>query len=329
MLAAKSEKGAIGATLFFNVIHYAVRPWPWILIALASIIVYPDIASMQQAFPKVNAQIIQNDFAYPAMLSLLPSGMLGLVVASIIAAFMSTISTQVNWGASYIVNDFYLRFINPGANDQQLVSVGRISTVLLMAATVVLTLLLSNALQAFNILLQVGAGTGLIFILRWFWWRINAYSEMAAMIISFLVALYLEILHPLLGLPAISIAVKLLLGVGLTTAGWLLVTFITPPTDKKVLRDFYRLVHPGGPGWERVIREAKKENEPIEKACHKGWDVPMGILGMVIGCFAVYSALFAIGNWLYGNFWLAVILGITCVGSSIALIKIFLKIKTE
>ncbi|MEX2594172.1 MAG: sodium:solute symporter family protein [Anditalea sp.] len=329
MLSAKSEKAAIGATLFFNVVHYAMRPWPWILIAFASIIVYPDIASMRQAFPEVNPQFIQNDFAYPAMLSHLPVGILGLVVASIIAAFMSTISTQVNWGASYIVNDFYLRFINPHADDKQLVRVGRISTVLLMIATSIFALLLSNALQAFNILLQVGAGTGLIFILRWFWWRINAYSEIAAMVISIIVAFYLELLHPLTDFPEIGVSAKLLLGVGITTAGWLLVTFITPPTDKDVLRNFYRLVHPGGPGWEKVIREAEQEDDPIEKKSTKGWDVPMGILGMVIGCFAVYSALFAIGNWLYGNFWLASGLSVACVLSSIALIKIFIRIRTE
>jgi SSS family solute:Na+ symporter len=329
MLSAKSERGAIGATLFFNVVHYAVRPWPWILIAFTSIIVYPDLASMQQAFPEINSQIIQHDFAYPAMLSLLPEGILGLVVASIIAAFMSTISTQVNWGASYVVNDFYLRFLNPQASNKQLVGAGRISTVILMVVASILALLLSNALQAFNILLQVGAGTGLIFILRWFWWRINAYSEIAAMVISFIVAFYLELLHPLTGFPAIGVSSKLLLGVGITTAGWLLVTFLTPPTDKEVLRNFYRLVHPGGPGWEKIIREAKQENDPVEKISHQGWDVPMGILGMVTGCFAVYTALFAIGNWLYGNYWLASGLSVACVLSSIALIKIFIKIKTE
>lgn len=329
MLSAKTEKGAVGATLFFTVVHYAVRPWPWILIAFASIIVYPDIASMRQAFPEINSQIIQHDFAYPAMLSFLPEGILGLVIASIIAAFMSTISTQVNWGASYIVNDFYLRFLNPQASNKQLVRAGRIFTILLMVAASILALLLSNALQAFNILLQIGAGTGLIFILRWFWWRINAYSEIAAMVISFIVAFYLELLHPLTGFPEIGVSGKLLLGVGITTVGWLLVTFITPPTDKKVLRDFYRLVHPGGPGWKKVIREAREENDPVEKIPNQGWDIPMGILGMVIGCFFVYTALFAIGNWLYGNIWLASGLSVACIISGVMLFKVFRKIKTE
>ena len=197
MLSAKNEKEAIGATLLFNITHYALRPWPWILVALASLIVFPSVEAMRTAFPNVDPSIIHNDFAYPAMLSFLPSGFLGLVVASLIAAFMSTISTQVNWGSSYVVNDFYKRFLKPDASEKQLVRVGQLSTLGLLVVTCVFALLLQNALQAFNILLQIGAGTGLIFILRWFWWRINAYSEIAAMVISFVVAIYLEVPAPL------------------------------------------------------------------------------------------------------------------------------------
>jgi Na+/proline symporter len=156
MLSARTEKGAIAATLFFNVAHYALRPWPWIIVSLASIIVFPDLESIRKAFPNVDPSLVQNDFAYPAMLSFLPSGFLGLVVASLIAAFMSTISTQVNWGSSYIVNDFYQRFINPTATDKQLVAVGRWSTVVLMVLTFLFALVLKNALQAFAILLQMG-----------------------------------------------------------------------------------------------------------------------------------------------------------------------------
>ena len=196
MLAAKDEKNAIGATLLFNVAHYALRPWPWILIALASLVLFPDLASIQEAFPNIDSNIINDDLAYSAMLTYLPAGLLGLVIASLIAAFMSTISTQLNLGSSYIVNDFYRRFVKPEANEKQLVMVGRIATVFLMVISALLALAMSNALQAFNIILQIGAGTGLLFILRWFWWRINAYSEIAAMIISFVVALYFEFLHP-------------------------------------------------------------------------------------------------------------------------------------
>ena len=177
MLSAKSEKDAMAATLFFNAAHYALRPWPWIVVALCSLIVFPDLESLRSAFPHIDADLIQNDLGYPAMLTFLPHGFLGLVVASLIAAFMSTISTHLNWGASYIVNDFYKRFINSEADEKRLVFVGRVSTVVLMAATCVLALLLSNALQAFQILLQIGAGTGLLFIMRWFWWRINPFSE--------------------------------------------------------------------------------------------------------------------------------------------------------
>ncbi|QHT67106.1 Na+:solute symporter [Rhodocytophaga rosea] len=329
MLSAKNEKGAIAATLFFNVAHYALRPWPWIIVALASLIVFPDIPSIQQAFPNVAPQLIRHDFAYPAMLSFLPSGLIGLVVASLIAAFMSTISTQVNWGSSYIVNDFYQRFINPQASEKQLVAVGRWSTVILMVLTCLFALVLENALQAFNILLQVGAGTGLIFILRWFWWRINAYSEMAAMAISFLVALYLELIHPALGFAPIGNVSKLLLGVGITTVGWIIVTFLTRPTDTATLRSFYKLVKPGGPGWQKVVEEAQKDNEPLETANSKGWDVPVGILCMLIGTLLVYFALFAVGNWIYGNYGLASLLTVGVAITSFILIKLWSKLQMD
>ncbi len=329
MLSAKNEKGAINATLFFNVAHYALRPWPWIIVALASLVVFPTVESMRQAFPDVDPAIIHHDFAYPAMLSYLPSGFLGLVVASLIAAFMSTISTQVNWGSSYVVNDFYKRFINPEATDKQQVMVGRISTVSLMVATAVLALLLSNALQAFNILLQVGAGTGLIFILRWFWWRINAYSELAAMVISFVVALYLEVIHPYTGLPEIGGTAKMLWGVGLTTVGWLIVTFITRPTDKETLRKFYQLVHPGGPGWKKVVDDAERDQVVLEKNRTEAWDVPAGILSMIIGVIAVYCALFATGNFIYGNYGLAIGLTAIAAVATFLLIRIWTKIRTD
>ena len=328
MLSAKNEKGAIASTLFFNVTHYALRSWPWIIVALASIVVFPTVESMRTAFPDINPQIVQNDFAYPAMLSFLPNGFLGLVVASLIAAFMSTISTQVNWGSSYIVNDFYQRFVNPQASEKQLVRVGQISTVGLMVATLVFALLLSNALQAFNILLQVGAGTGLIFILRWFWWRVNAYSEIAAMLISFAVALYLEIIHPSLGLPPLGSGAKLLWGVGITTVGWLATTFLTPPTDTATLRNFYRLVHPGGPGWKRVVDEAEREGELLEDSTD-AWDVPWGILCMFLGVIAVYCTLFATGQWIYGRYLLASILTGVAAVTTFLLFKAWSRITTR
>jgi solute:Na+ symporter, SSS family len=329
MLSARSEKGALKATMFFNAAHYALRPWPWIVVGLASLIIFPDIASMREKFPGVDPGIVQHDFAYPAMLSFLPGGMLGLVVAALIAAFMSTISTHLNWGSSYIVNDFYKRFLNPAASDRKLVLAGRVATVVLMIVTMLLALLLSNALQAFNILLQIGAGTGLIFILRWFWWRINAYSEITAMIVSFLVALYFQLVHPITGLPALSTAMQLVSGVAFTTVVWLIVTFVTPAENKETLRKFYLLVHPGGPGWKKVIVEAEQENIRLEKNKSKGWDVPVGILCMILGSIAVYSALFATGNWIYGRAIPAALLTLVTVISTIMLTRTWKKLSLE
>jgi len=307
MLSAKDEKGAIKSTLFFNIAHYALRPWPWILVALASLIIFPDLVSLQKAFPNIDPNIVQHDLAYPAMMSLLPHGFLGLVVASLIAAFMSTVSTQLNWGASYIVHDFYFRFFDKQASDKKLVLVGRIATVSLMVLAGLFALVLQNALGAFNILLQVGAGTGLIFILRWFWWRINAWSELTAMIVSFLVALFFQIIYPYTGFPELTDGIKLVSGVGFTTIAWVLVTFITRPTDKKTLINFNSKIQAGGPGWEKVNEMAKADGvEIIEKA--KGWDVPTGILCMVLGTIMVYSALFCFGYFLFGNLLLASIL---------------------
>ncbi|OJJ14460.1 Na+:solute symporter [marine bacterium AO1-C] len=326
MLSAKSEKHAMGATLLFNLAHYALRPWPWILIALASLIIYPDIASLQKAFPTIDPKVVKDDLAYPAMLVFLPAGLIGLVVASLIAAFMSTISTHLNWGSSYIVNDFYKRFIKPEANDKELVAVGRLSTVVLMILAAIFALLLENALQAFNILLQIGAGTGLIFILRWFWWRINAYTEIVAMFFSFLLAIYLQIVHPALGFEKIPGHWQLLLGVGLTTIAWLVTTFVTRPTSMETLKQFYALTTPGGPGWAKV-RENMSDFEDNQKAA--AWQVPLEITGMFVGCITVYTALFATGFWLYGNTTPALVLTVVCGLGAFGLFQIWGRLKTK
>lgn len=302
MLSAKNENHAIGATLFFNVAHYALRPWPWIVIALASLIIFPDLDSIQRAFPNVDASIVGHDLAYPAMLTYLPAGLLGLVVASLMAAFMSTISTHLNWGASYVVNDFYLRFVNPAANDKQLVNVGRIATVVLMILAALGSFLIGSAKEGFNVLLQIGAGTGLIFILRWFWWRINAYTEIAGMVISFIYAIAILILKP--DWPQ---WVTLVTGVAVTTAGWLLVTFMTPPTNDETLRSFATIIRPSGKKW--------KELANIETVKGDG-SLPLQILSMMLGTGFVYALLFAIGKLIYNQigealliFGLAVIFG--------------------
>lgn len=328
MLSAKNEKNAIGATLFFNAAHYALRPWPWIIVALCSIVVFPDLASLRAAFPHVDPKVIGHDLAYPAMLTYLPHGLLGLVVASLIAAFMSTISTHLNWGASYIVNDWYKRFINPFADEKRLVLIGRLNTVVLVITAGSLALALSNALQAFQILLQIGAGTGLLFILRWFWWRINPYSEITAMVVSFLIALYLQVIHQHTGLPPISAHIQLVSGVIITTIAWVGVTLVTKPTDEKTLRSFYRLIKPGGPGWKVIVDQARQDGDPIAEG-EKGWDVPLGILCMVVGCFAVYSALFATGYWIYGKQSPAIILTLIGIVSIFILMKLWNKMRTE
>ncbi|KAA3616242.1 MAG: Na+:solute symporter [Calditrichaeota bacterium] len=317
MLSSKNEKHAIGATLFFNVAHYALRPWPWILVALASLVVFPDLAALKVAFPAVDDQVIGHDLAYPAMLSLLPVGFMGLVVASLIAAFMSTISTHLNWGASYIAHDFYRRFINPTADEKKLVLVGRISTVGLMTVTCIFALLLSNALQAFQILLQIGAGTGLLFILRWFWWRINPYSEITAMAASFLFALYFEIGHELMGFSPLTSTFKLLCGVSLTTIAWFTVTLITKPSDKQTLQRFTQLINPGGPGWSKIYSPAETST---------GWDVPRGILCMFLGSIFVYSVLFGTGYFIYNQINNAAILLVIALISAFSLYRVWQKI---
>jgi SSS family transporter len=295
MLSAKSETHAIGATLFFNFVHYALRPWPWIIVALASIIVFPDHASLKAAFPHIPDNVINDDLAYPAMLTFLPAGLLGLVIASLIAAYMSTIATHLNWGSSYVVNDFYKRFVKPQAAEKELVNVGRISTVLLMVLSALLALALTNALQAFNILLQIGAGTGLIFILRWFWWRINAWSEISAMIISFVIACYFEFFNP-----GVASHIKLLAGVGITTIGWIIVTFLTQPTQQSTLVSFYKLIRPHAGGWQPVIQPALATGE-LKPADLTTGKLPLELVCMVTGCFFVYGALFGIWFWVYGE----------------------------
>ena len=303
MLAAKSELHATGATLLFNVAHYALRPWPWILVAFCSIVVFPDLESLRSAFPHMPENVIKHDLAYPAMMTLLPSGLRGLVLASLMAAFMSTLSTHLNWGSSYVVNDFYKRFVRPEASEKQLVLAGRICTLLTMVAAALLGLWLENALQVFKLILQMAAGTGLVFLLRWFWWRINAFSEITALVMALAVGVKLEFFGSV-DMPSWE---KLITSVAITTPAWLLVTFLTRPTDEATLRRFCQSVRPGGPGWAAVLRRAAAEGQLVEEA-HQRWNVPMELLCMTIGCVAVYTALIATGYWIYGNFLPAVVL---------------------
>lgn len=399
MLSAKNEQNAIGATLLFNVAHYALRPWPWILIALASLIYFPlkvrtegeagrypvapeaeelleervddaDMARLQAgiayhqraaedslrqdyrrlaqltkeradalelrslayiyaeknagktdtaawsnpledeglvylqlAAPELPVSKLGQDLGFSLMLRFLPPGLLGLLVAALVAAFMSTLSTHLNWGASYLVNDVYRRFYRPEAEEKELVRLGRLFTVVLMVSAALLALALENALDAFYIILQIGAGTGLIFIMRWFWWRINAYSEITAMVVSFVVAVYFEFFHG----ADVPNHTRLLWGVGITTGAWLAMTWLTRPTDTHTLIRFYRLIRPHSAGWDAVIQRAIKEEElfaPIPTS-----SLAMELVCLFAGCFMVYGFLFATGWWLYG-LWPQALLGL-------------------
>ena len=330
MLAAKNENHAIGATFFFNIMHYALRPWPWILVALASMVVYPDLLSIQSAFPNVSPDKLGNDLAYSAMLTKLPSGLLGLVLASLGAAYMSTISTHLNWGSSYIVNDVYKLEIQPSATEKQLVMVGRIATVLLMIASGFLALTLTNALQLFDIILMFGAGTGLIFILRWFWWRINAWSEISAMIVSGLLSILFNFgsLGTTFfggdGLEGIFPSwAKFPLVVLLTSIVWIAVTFLTSPEKEETLDRFYKQTQPGGPGWK--VQQDKAIAEGQIK--FQEWSVPSGILAMILGAILVYGCMFATGNWIYGNYTLASGLTLVVIVSGVLLFKVWKTLK--
>ncbi|NND07394.1 MAG: Na+:solute symporter [Saprospiraceae bacterium] len=310
MLAAKDESHAVGATFFFNIMHYALRPWPWILVALASLIVFPDLASIKEAFPNVSDHKLGHDLAYPAMLTFLPVGLMGLVLASLIAAFMSTISTHLNWGASYLVNDLYKRFIKPNASEKEFVAAGRVTTFILMFLAALMALYMQNALQIFDFILMFGAGTGLIFLLRWFWWRINAWSEIAAMfssgIISFLFVfsgLYPEEWPPFYRFPIIVL---------ITTIIWLVVTFLSKPESDDTLHEFYRRIQPGGAGWQKVINHASDHGVSIVEPNAK-FTLPQGILAMVLGTILVYSLFFATGKMLYGETGAGLILAVVAI----------------
>ncbi|NER18201.1 sodium:solute symporter family protein [Spongiivirga citrea] len=335
MLAAKDENHAIGATFFFNVMHYALRPWPWILVALASLVVFPDLASIKEAFPNIEEGKLGQDLAYSAMLTKLPSGLLGLVLASLGAAYMSTISTHLNWGASYIVNDFYKTQVNKEASEKEMVNVGRISTVLLMVVSAVLALSLTNALQVFNLILMFGAGTGIIFILRWFWWRINAWAEISAMFSSGIISLiftYTSFGVYLFGASGPVETEGIMPGwaqfpliVLITSIVWIITMFLTKPEEQAVLERFYKQTQPGGPGWKRMLALSDKRETIIEK--NEKWSVPNGILAMLLGCVFVYGCLFSAGNWIYGNTQKAAILTVMTVLAGFLLVRVWKKMK--
>lgn len=291
MLAARSERDALGGTLLFNVAHYALRSWPWIITALASILVFPTLADIGRAFPYVDPALLGEDMAYSAMLTFLPSGVLGLMVAGLLAAYVSTISTHLNWGTSYLVHDIYRRFLRPGESDRHYVAMGRLVTALLMLVAIGFTYLLETARQAFDLMLSIGAGTGLLYLLRWFWWRINAWSEIVAMAVSFLLAAGFHLAR--LNGAVIASELSLLVTIALTTVAWVAATYLGPTTDRAVLLNFYRLIRPAGPGWADVRAEAA--------VAPSSDSIPHQLLGWVLGVALVYGALFGSGALLFGH----------------------------
>jgi SSS family solute:Na+ symporter len=313
MLASRSERDAMGAVLFFNVAHYVLRPWPWILVALASIVVFPQLSDIQRAFPHVDPALVGHDIAYPAMLRYLPAGFIGLMVGGLIAANSSTILTHLNWGASYLVHDFYRRFIRTDAEERHYVTAGRFVTVGLFLCASAVVYLLDTAKDAFDIILQVGAGTGLLYLVRWFWWRVTAWSEIVAMISSFLTSVGLLALAR--NGVEFSTHRALVVTVAITTVCWVLTAFLGPQTDKDVLIRFYTLVRPFGPGWERVRRDA---GVPPGRQV-TGDNIPMALLGWLAGCTAIWSSLFAVGNYLYGRIGTALLLTAVFGASAVAL----------
>ena len=309
MLAAKTENDALKGTLFFNFAHYALRPWPWIIVALASMLVYPQLSDIQTAFPNMDPTLLGHDIAYPAMLRFLPAGFLGLMVAGMLAAYVSTVATHLNWGTSYLVNDLYKRFLRPGLEERQYVFMGRVVTALLMLVAALLTYVLDTARESFELLLSIGAGTGLLYLLRWFWWRVNAWSEVSAMVASFAVSLGLFIARNN-GFEMAS-HVALIWTVAITTLVWITVTLATAPADRSRLLEFYRLVRPSGPGWESIRRESGLPPSTDSMA--------NSVLGWVLGCLFVYSALFGTGSYIYGRTGQALVLTVVFLVSGAGL----------
>jgi Na+/proline symporter len=312
ILASRDERHAMGGTLLFNVAHYALRPWPWIVVALCSLVVYPQLEDIARTLPHVDARLLGHDMAYPAMLRFLPAGWLGLMVAGLLAAYVSTISTHLNWGTSYVVHDFYRRFLRPGADERHYVRAGRWVTALLMLLAALLTLVLENARQGFELMMTVGAGTGLLYLLRWFWWRITAWSEVAAMVSSFVVAVGFFAA----GRAGLAVAshVALLTTVAVTTVAWVATAYLGPATEQARLVSFYKLVRPAGPGWAAVRAEAGVGASPDS--------LPQALLGWMLGCAFVYAALFGAGSFLYGRVGQGAVWAAVLVGSGVGLVRV-------
>ena len=293
MMSAKDEKHSLFATLWFTIAHYCVRPWPWIIVGLATLVLYPDLSPADKKLGYVYA-----------MRDYLPSGLKGMLVASFFAAYMSTIATQLNWGSSYVINDFYKRFVNRTADEKHLVLVSRISTIVIMVVSLIITGMLDTISGAWAFIIEAGAGLGLVLIVRWFWWRVNAWSELAAMLTPLLVYAYLSTFT------SVAFPETLFSIVGITTIVWLAVTFLTKPTEEETLKTFYRRVHPGGWGWGPIAQLL-----PDVKG-----DSGYGrlLLNWLSGVVLVYSMLFGVGKIILGQTFdgvIFVVIGLVAAGA--------------
>ena len=288
MLTARSATHALGGTLFFNVLNWVIRPWPWYIVGLCSVLVYPDLASIQAAFPKVDPSLIHGDMAYPAMLTKVPNGWLGLVAASMMGALFSTVAAHLNLGSAYVVNDFWKRFVRPSAGDRELIWVGRAAMLALLLLGCALAPHLKSAKAAFDLMLLIGAGSGAIFLLRWFWMRINAWTELTGMFVSFAVALVLQ-----LGVPELVSWQKMLITIAVTSVSWLAVTFLTPPTDAATAARFKAAVRADGR------------------------DVGKGLVLTAVASFALFDLMYMVGAWIYGWYAKAAVATVLALGASV------------
>jgi solute:Na+ symporter, SSS family len=293
MFSAKDEKNSLLATLWFNIANYALRPWPWILVALVSLVVFPGLQDPESGYVRV-------------MIAYLPPALRGVMLAAFAAAYMSTIATQLNWGASYVVNDFYRRFIRKNADDQHLVWVSRWTTVLLTVCSAIVTFYLGSISGAWKMLLATGAGTGSVLLLRWYWWRINAWSEISAMIAAAVTSLALQMAWGMDTDKPLDFAWIMVLTVSITTVVWVAVTFLTRPETKDTLVSFYRRVRPGRTGWGPV-----SEMAPEVVSAGASW---FDALDWICGCVLIYGALFGVGKLLLGEIGLGI--GLLAMGAA-------------
>lgn len=324
MLASRSERDALAAVLFFNVAHYVLRPWPWIIVALCSLVVYPQLSDIQTAFPNLDPRLLGHDIAYPAMLKFLPAGFVGLMVGGLIAANSSTLLAHLNWGASYLVHDFYRRFIRQDAAERHYVLAGRVATVALFVVSSGLVFVLDTAKDAFDIILQIGAGTGLLYLARWFWWRVNAWCEVVAMISSFGISLVLLVLARS-GMPFTTHG-ALVTTVAVTTICWVITAYVTTPTDRTVLVDFYLKTRPAGPGWAEIRRDPRVQAAPGRGPAE---NIPLALMGWVAGTALVWSALFTVGSFLYGRTGAATLLLVVFTLSGLTVISVMRRLWTD